>query len=113
MAQRSQRVAARIPQDAVGFWAERLAPNTRPANRSQLERWMKWLRLQSGWEQITPRELLVRQLDSEDSYIVLDLLQRYVNSLIQRKSSRRKAYSVVRSFFAHNRCALPPDQASA
>jgi hypothetical protein len=48
-------------------------------------------------------------LDSEDSYIVLDLLQRYINSLIQRKSSKRKAYSVVRSFFAHNRCALPPD----
>jgi len=116
MAQLTQRVAARIPSDPVAFWLERLDQNTRPANRSHLERWIKWLRSQPGWEQVTPRELLVRHLDSEDSYLVLDLLQQYVNSLILRKSSKRKAYSVIRSFFVHNpsfyiRGDKPPVQA--
>ena len=109
MAQLTQRVAARIPSDPVEFWLERLDQRTRPANRSHLERWMRWLRKQPGWEQVTPRELLVRHLDSEDSFIVLDLVQHYVNQLVLRKSSKRKSYSVVKSFFTHNRCALPPD----
>lgn len=109
MAQLTQRVAARIPSDPVAFWLERLDQNTRPANRSHLDRWMKWLQTQPGWEHVTPRELLVRHLDSEDGYLALDLLQQYVNSLILRKSSKRKAYSVIRSFFVHNRCGLPTD----
>lgn len=109
MAQLTQRVAARIPLDPVQFWLERLDQDTRPANRSHLERWMTWLRKQPGWEQVTPREVLVRHLDSEDSYFVLDLLQKYVNSLVLRKSSKRKAYSAIRSFFVHNRAGLPVD----
>ena len=52
---------------------------------------------------------MVRQLESEDGYLALDLLQAYVNTLVLRKSSKRKAYSVVKSFFIHNRRALPPD----
>ena len=109
MAQLTQRVAARVPENPVEFWLSRLDKATQPANRSHLERWMQWLHKQSTWENATPRDVLVRHLDSDDSYIVLDLLQQYVNQLVLRKSSKRKAYSVVRSFFVHNRCALPPD----
>jgi hypothetical protein len=109
MAQLTQRVAAKIPENPVEFWLSRLDKTTQPANRSHLARWMQWLQKQSGWENTTPRDVLVRHLDSEDSYIVLDLLQQYVNQLVLRKSSKRKAYSVVRSCFVHNRCALPPD----
>jgi hypothetical protein len=58
---------------------------------------------------VTPRDVLIRQLEAEDAYIVLDLLQSYVNSLVLRKSSKEKAYSSIRSFFAHNRCGLPDD----
>jgi hypothetical protein len=72
---------------------------------------MKWLQTQPGWEHVTSRELLVRQLEAGDPYVVLDLLQTYVGGLILRKSSKRKAYSVVRSFFDHNRCGLPVDRA--
>jgi hypothetical protein len=53
--------------------------------------------------------MLVRHLQAADNYILLDLLQAYIGSLVLRKSSKRKAYSVVRSFFAHNRCGLPTD----
>jgi hypothetical protein len=107
MAQLTQRVAARIPEDPLAFWLDRLDQDTRAANRSHFTRWMDRLGKQAEWEAVTPRELMVRQLDSEDSYLVLDNLQRYVNGLVLRKSSKRKTYSVVRSFFVHNRCGLP------
>ena len=103
------RLAASVPEDPVKFWLGRLDPDTRPANRSHLDRWMRWLHRQSGWEHVTAREVLVRQLEGEDAYVVLDLLQSYVNGLVLRKSSKEKAYSSIRSFFAHNRCALPED----
>lgn len=70
---------------------------------------MNWLHKQEGWRTVSPRQLLIRHLEAEDSYEVLDLVQRYVNELVLRKSSKRKAYSVIRSFFAHNRCPLPQD----
>jgi hypothetical protein len=109
MAQLTQRIASRVPEDPVQFWLSRLDDDTRKANRSHFNRWMKWLHTQTGWENVTDRDLVVRQLESEDGYLALDLLQRYVNGLVLRKSSKRKAYSVVRSFFLHNRCALPRD----
>jgi hypothetical protein len=105
----TQRVAARIPEAPLEFWLNRLDTDTRKANRSHFNRWMRWLHTQLGWQNVTDRDLLVRQLESEDPYIVLDLLQAYVNSLVLRKSSKRKAYSTIRSFFAHNRCGLPED----
>jgi hypothetical protein len=70
---------------------------------------MKWLHKQPGWVDVTPRELLIRQLEADDSYVIVDLLQSYIGGLVLRKSSKQKAHSVIRSFFAHNRCALPED----
>jgi len=65
---------------------------------------------QPDWENVTPRDLLVRQLEYQDKYVILDLLQGYIKSLSpMRKNSKRKAYSVIRSFFVHNRCELPRD----
>lgn len=104
-----QRLAEKVPADPVDFWLGRLDVDTRAAHRSHLLRFIRWLRKQPGCSDATPRDLLVRQLQAEDHYVILDLLQTYVNSLVLRKSSKRKAYSVVRSFFAHNRCALPED----
>lgn len=70
----TQRVAARIPEDPLGFWLGRLDEDTKRANRSHFNRWMLWLNKQPAWEGATPRDLLVRQLESEDSYLILDLL---------------------------------------
>jgi hypothetical protein len=102
-------VAARVPEDPVAFWLGRLDLDTQKAAKSHFNRWMRWLNKQPSWEKATPRDLLVRQLESEDGYLALDLLQSYIGTLVLRKSSKRKAYSVVKSFFIHNRCALPPD----
>jgi hypothetical protein len=81
------RVAARVPEDPVSFWLGRLDADTQKANRSQFNRWMKWLNRQPNWETVTPRDLIVRQLEYEDNYVILDLLQRYIKGLILRKGS--------------------------
>ncbi|HUK28554.1 MAG TPA: hypothetical protein VLV31_09030 [Candidatus Acidoferrales bacterium] len=104
-----RRAPERVVEDPVGFWLGRLDAATRGPDRTNLERFMRWLHRQAGWETVSPRELLVRHLEAEDPYVVLDLVQSYVNGLILRKSSKRKAYSAIRSYFAHNRCALPQD----
>ena len=109
MAQLTQRVGAKVPEDPVAFWLSRLDEDTRPANQSHLDRFMTWIHTQPGWEKATPKDLLVRRLEAEDDYEVLDVVQKYITGLVLRKSSKRKAYSVLRSYFAHNRCALLPD----
>jgi hypothetical protein len=70
---------------------------------------MRWLHGKQGWETVTLRELLIRQLQAEDPYEVLDLLQEFIGTLIGRKSSNGKTHWAVTSFFRHNRCALPID----
>jgi hypothetical protein len=104
-----QRAPGRVVEDPVAFWLGRLDPETRGPDRTNLERFMRWVHRQPGWETASPRDLLVRHLESEDPYVLLDLVQSYINSLILRKNSKRKTYSALRSFFAHNRCALPQD----
>ncbi len=64
---------------------------------------------QHEWSDVTPRTVLVRQLQAEDPYEILNLVQTYVGQLEMRKSSKKKAYSVIKSFFSHNRCTLPAD----
>lgn len=103
------RAPRTVPEDPVGFWLSRLDTDSRKGHRSHLDRWLRWLQSQPGERGITARELLQRQLEAEDPYRILDLLQTYVSQLTLRKSSKRKAYTVVKSFFSHNRCALPSD----
>jgi len=98
-----------VPEDPVGFWLSRMDEDTRKAHRSHFYRWVHWVQRQPGWSNTGPRALLIRQAEAEDPYEILNLLQAYILQLKLRKSSKRKAYSVVRSFFAHNRCALPSD----
>jgi len=97
--------------DPVAFWLGRLDRDTGKVHLWHLNKWMVWLRRQAGWEFVSPRDLVVRSIQAEDPYEILDLVQTYVSSLRGRKTSKIKAYSVIRSFFLHNRCALPVDPA--
>ena len=106
-----RRSAERVPEDPLTFWLTRLDLDTQKADRSQFNRWMNWLHRQKGWGTVTPRELLIRHLEAQDDYVVLDLIQSYIGTLTMRKDSKRKTYSTVRSFFAHNRTPLPHDPA--
>ena len=78
----ARRSVAGVSPDPVEFWLSRLDLDTRTANRSHFNRWMRWLRTQPGWETVTPRQLLIHELESQDPYAVLDLLQAYVDSLV-------------------------------
>jgi len=104
-----RRSPDRVPKDPESFWLSRLDSDTVPVARSNFRRWMRWLHTKQGWETATPRELLVRQLQSEDPYEVLDLVQEFIGTLVARKSSKGKTHWAVTSFFRHNRCALPVD----
>ena len=79
---------ARVRDDPVGFWINRLDVDSRPAYESHFDRWMRWLHKRPGWENATPRDLLIRQHESEDQYLIVDLLQEYVGSLVLRKTSK-------------------------
>ena len=98
-----RRSVARVPQDPEGFWLNRLDANTVPVERSNFRRWMRWLHQKPGWETVTPREMLIRQLQAEDPYEVLDLLQEFIGTLVGRKASKGKTHWAVTSFFRHNR----------
>ena len=95
-----RRSAGRVPEDPRAFWLARMDEASRPACESQFDRFVLWLRKKPGWERVTPRELVVRHLEAEDPYTVLDLVQMYVNEALagKRKSSKRKGYTVIRSF---------------
>jgi hypothetical protein len=105
----ARRSVAKVPEDPEGFWLNRLDSDTVPVARSNFRRWMRWLHTKAGWETVTPRELLIRQLKAEDQYGVVDLLQEFIGTLVGRKSSKEKTHWAVTSFFRHNRCALPSD----
>lgn len=109
MARVLQRTVERVSQDPVGFWLSRMDPISHAGLKSNLNGWMRWLHKQPGWEGISERELLIKQLTAEDDYEILDLLLSYVNSLPYRKRSKQHIYSCVNSFFTHNRCPLPKD----
>jgi 23S rRNA A2030 N6-methylase RlmJ len=104
-----RRSISRVPEDPEAFWLNRLDSDTVPVAKSNFRRWMRWLRSKQGWETVTPREMLIRQLQAEDQYVLLDLVQEFIESLVARKSSKEKTHWAVTSFFRHNRCALPSD----
>ena len=79
----------------------------RPTYRRLLNRWIYWLNTQPGWEHVTARDVLVRYLEAEDPYVVLDLVEIWVRDLQLRKTSKKHALTTIRSYFMHNRCQLP------
>jgi hypothetical protein len=99
----------RLPEDPVVFWLGRLDAASVPVARNTFNRWMRWLHSKPGYQTVTPRELLVSQIQADDPYVLVDLLQEFIGSLHGRKASKQKAHWAVSSFFTHNRCALQKD----
>ncbi|MDP2953735.1 MAG: hypothetical protein Q8O76_10515 [Chloroflexota bacterium] len=77
-------------------------------------RWYRWLKdNDEGLGSLTPDQMIERQASANGrgAYEVLDALQRYVASFEGRHSYKRKTVAYIRSFYMHNRAALPPDPA--
>lgn len=91
------------------FWFGRVAENSRVVYAGAFRRFLVWLNQRPEWLGVDAQGLLMRQWEAEDPYLVLDLLQEYVSGLNYSRRGKAFVYSAVRSFFAHNRCALPVD----
>jgi integrase len=74
-----------------------------------LKQFLTWLNKRTGWGGVGPRELLLRQIEanSENPYLVLDLLQEFLNQRRLAKKTNERLYTAVRSFFEWNRVPLP------
>jgi len=60
---------------------------------------------------VSPDDLVAWQKANPGGYALLDLVQAFVDQKYGTYSYKRKIHSGLRSFFMHNRAALPPDPA--
>jgi hypothetical protein len=105
---RPVRRVVNIHDDPVGYYLSRLAPDNTAHAASQLRLFFAWLNQQDGWVGVTPRQLLIRQLQAEDEYQVVELIQEYLDGRHDlRAGCKRQVLTVIRSFFRKNRCPLP------
>jgi len=104
------RRVVNLHEDPVAYFLSRLASDNTQHAESQLRLFFGWLNGQDGWVGVTPRQLLVRRLQAEDEYEIVDLVQGYLDSRYNlRAGSKRQTLTVIRSFFKKNRCGLPAD----
>jgi len=101
--------ARHVAADPVGFWLSRLRPYTASVMRGDLDRFMRWVHQKPEWRGVEARELITRHLEADDPYEILNLIQEYIRGCHYCKSTNKRNYSAIRSFFLHNRAPLPPD----
>lgn len=75
--------------DPVNFWFSRLSRVSRANYGSCLRRFLRWLNQRPGWEEVGPRELLLRQAEAEDPYELLEMLQEYLSTLDKTRASKQ------------------------
>ena len=94
-------------------WIGRLSPGNGKLSRNAFYRWMAWLKVRGGrFGLFSPDDLVEfqKQPQGDDEYAILDLLEDYVKEKPGRESSKQRWFSDVKSFFMHNRAALPVDR---
>jgi len=96
--------------DPVVHWLGRVGVRSRPTYGAAFRLFMRWLSGRTSWLGVDASGLLVRQAEAEDPYELLDLLQEFVSGLDRGAKSKQLVYAAVKSFFMHNRCALPDDR---
>ena len=98
---------------AVGKWLNQLATSTRSNYAFRAYHYFTWLKVNGGrFARLTVAELLDLQdrAVGRARYDQLDVLQRYVNGLHLRVSSKKTVYSIIRGFYARSRVELPRDR---
>jgi len=99
--------------DSVENWLSRMGETTAGNHRINFDVWVAWMRENGGaFRGMTPDELVRYQKEATNSerYDILDVAQRYINSIEgKRINTKKRYYSMIRSFFAHNRAELPKD----
>jgi len=95
---------------SIQRWAGNLRPNTFRSHLDAFRLFMDWLQVNGGeLSGLGPDQLVEYQLAHRD-YGVLDLVQAWVRENQDlRHNTVTRYYAVARSFFKHNRAALPDD----
>lgn len=95
--------------DPVEHWIARLKPVSRNTYRSSWNDWMRWLHTQPGWANKTPADLLEfqDQAKGRQRYLLLDLMQDYVQGKGGTFASMTVRLSHLRCFFLRNRVEIP------
>jgi hypothetical protein len=101
----------KIKANPLDHWLSGYVESSRGKKKQSLDRFMHWLNTQPGWKDTDYMHLLVRHVESEDQYEVLDIIQGYINEHSSKwaHSTMRDEYSRIRAFFDKNRCPLPRD----
>lgn len=97
---------------SIRRWKRRLSDTTFRSYLGIFTSWLEWMKDKGEpLADLSPDELIEYQqnCDNSDSYDILDLIQDYIMELDWRHSSKKSAYSSLRSFFLHNRAPLPDD----
>ncbi|MHA1974807.1 MAG: hypothetical protein ACTSW1_17550 [Candidatus Hodarchaeales archaeon] len=98
---------------SVEVWRSRLGETTAYHNVNRLELYLEYLcESEPGFHGFSPDDLVRFQIHASnlDRYLILDTVQRWVDSIPNlRAGSKKGYYSSIRSFFMHNRAELPTD----
>ncbi len=98
---------------SVVRWLNRVAEGSYESYLGRFTLVYNWLGENGGeFADLSPDELVsyVRKSNKDEIYLLLDVIQEYINSLKGlRKSTKQGRYNAMRSFFAHNRAGLPKD----
>lgn len=94
-------------------WFNRLAPGSVHSFGKNFSAFMVWMK-ENGEEfaGMSPDDLVnyMKKASGEDQYKLLDKIQEHIESLKEmRHWTLKSKYTAIRSFFAHNRAALPED----
>ena len=93
----------------VKQWLVRLAKATAYVQINLFKAWMRWLQENGGkFSKNTPDQLVESQKEHQ-GYDILDKVQQYVIDTPGTYNSKSTRYNNIRSFFMHNRAALPKD----
>jgi integrase len=98
----------------VQKWLNSLSGSNLKKRVTYLNGWLRWLKANGGqFSGFDPDGLVEYQKNADNGhkYDLLDLLQSYVTQIKGRKSYKRYVYTLIRSFFLHNRAELPQDRA--
>ncbi len=98
---------------SIKRWLSRMAPGSIRNYKENLEKFLSWLK-ENGDEfsDMGPDELVSFMQDAtgKEQFIFLDKVQEHVSSLKGLRFKTLQArYTAIRSFFIHNRAALPKD----
>ncbi|MBD3171132.1 hypothetical protein GF326_01540, partial [Candidatus Bathyarchaeota archaeon] len=100
-----------LEYSSINRWLRNFSGDTPRTYLNDFRYWFEWVRGQEGeFKDYTPDDLIVYQKEHR-GYNIVDLVIDYLNEVKQGLTTNTvtRRDSVVKSFFKHNRAALPED----